>query len=52
MEVRWAGDGGQAPEKNTRYELRWETLGINRDKPRPEPWPEPTILRLYQFTTG
>jgi hypothetical protein len=51
MEVRWAGDAGRPLENNTRYELRWETLGINRDKPRPQPWPEPTMLRLYQFTT-
>ncbi len=31
----------------TRYYLRWETLGQNRDKPIEKPWPEPSSLRLY-----
>ncbi|MCC5925891.1 MAG: BNR repeat-containing protein [Bacteroidetes bacterium] len=27
--------------------LRWEHGGANRDRPVPEPWPAPTMLRLY-----
>jgi hypothetical protein len=49
MSVRWAGDRGKAPEPGVRYELRWETLGQNRDKPRPEPWRAATMLRVYEF---
>ena len=29
------------------YYLRWEHGGANRDRPVPEPWPEPTMLRVY-----
>lgn len=40
-------------EKNTQkhgveYYLRWEHAGTNRDRPIPKPWPEPSMLRLYQ----
>jgi hypothetical protein len=51
LEVRWAGDSGESGEKNVRYTLRWETLGSNRDKARPGPLPEPTMLRLYKIRT-
>jgi hypothetical protein len=30
------------------YMLRWETLAPNRDKPRPQPWPAPSMLRVYR----
>lgn len=30
------------------YILRWETLPKFRDQPRPEPWPEPTLLEIYK----
>ncbi len=30
--------------------LRWETLGVNRDKPRTE-WPPPSDLRCYHLDT-
>ncbi|MBI5831474.1 MAG: BNR repeat-containing protein [Armatimonadetes bacterium] len=48
--VRWlmrdgSGDG-------TRYGLRWETLPANRDQPRPQPWPGPSMLRLYELGTA
>ena len=49
MSVRWRGDSGAAPEENVWYMLRWETLGANRDRPREEPWPAPTMLRLYKM---
>lgn len=49
MSVRWQGDAGRSPKPGVRYELRWETLGVHRDKPRDKPWPEPTMLRVYEF---
>ena len=52
MGVRWAGDAGAAPEPGTRFVLRWETLGSNRDRPREDPPPEPSMLRLYRFRAG
>lgn len=29
--------------------LRWETLDFHNDKPRPEPWPEPSMLQLVEL---
>jgi BNR repeat-containing family member len=48
MEVRTAADQGLSDEPQVRYVLRWETLPSNRDQPRPEPLPPPTMLRLYE----
>jgi len=39
------GRGEQGPD-GTKYFLRWETLGSNRDKPRKGPVPEPSDLTL------
>lgn len=50
MQVRWTSDAGTSPDPRVRYVLRWETLGPNRDHPRPEPWPEPSMLRVYALT--
>jgi hypothetical protein len=41
MQVRWKRAG--------RFELRWETLGINRDRSRESPLPPPSMLRLYEW---
>lgn len=30
--------------------LRWEHGGANRDRPVPEPWPEPNMLRVYKIS--
>jgi hypothetical protein len=30
--------------------LRWEHGGANRDRPVPEPWPGPSMLRLYKVS--
>ncbi|HZZ43506.1 MAG TPA: BNR repeat-containing protein [Tepidisphaeraceae bacterium] len=49
MSVKSAGDSGKAEEKGVRYVLRWETLGVNRDKPREGEPPAPTMLRVYKF---
>jgi hypothetical protein len=50
MGVRWRGDSGTAPNPNEYFALRWETLGSNRDRPRPEPWPENSDLILYKLS--
>jgi hypothetical protein len=49
LQIRQKGDDGKSPNPRTRYQLRWETLPANRDQPRPEPWPEASMLRLYQI---
>ncbi len=48
LSVRFKGDDGDAPQPQTHYLIRWETLEANRDQPRPQPWPGPSMLRLYQ----
>ena len=48
MEVRRAFDSG-TPGGDRRFMLRWETLGPNRDLPRPEPWPAPSMLRVVEL---
>ena len=49
MEVAIIGDDGESPEPGVRYILRWENAGGNRDRPVPEPWPQPTMLRVYKI---
>ncbi len=44
--VRWVM---RDAEPGVRYALRWETLPANRDQARPKPWPEPSMLRLYEL---
>jgi hypothetical protein len=34
------------------YFLRWETLPVNRDRPRKGPLPEPAMLRVYRVARG
>ncbi len=43
---RSADDVGDARTDGVHYRLEWRTLGENRDKPRPEGAPPPTMLRL------
>jgi hypothetical protein len=45
MQVHWRGAGG---DKDGRYFLRWETLGVNRDQPRSGTLPQPSALDLYK----
>lgn len=47
MGVRTRNDSGTSGDTDTRYVLRWETLGSNRDQAREKPWPEPSQLTLY-----
>ena len=49
MRVRWREDSGTPPDDSGHYVLRWETLGPNRDRPRPKPWPENSELVLYKI---
>jgi hypothetical protein len=46
MQVEWASDLAPPRTDGVTYRLRWETLGPNRDQPRPPPWPAPSMLRL------
>jgi hypothetical protein len=46
LKVKTAGDSGTSDKPGIRYLLRWETLEANRDRPRAEPLPEPSMLRL------
>lgn len=48
MHVRRAGDTGQPNNPNIRYQLTWETLEANRDRPRDKPWPEPSTLKVHR----
>lgn len=49
MEVVLINDMGKSPERMIRYIARWENAGRNNDRPVPEPWPEPTMLRVYKI---
>lgn len=45
MRLKACSDTGQAPP-GARYQLIWETLETNRDKPREAPLPAPSMLRV------
>jgi len=49
MEVILINDAGEPADDGSRHVLRWEHAGGNRDMPVPEPWPEPTMLRVYRI---
>jgi hypothetical protein len=51
LQYNQATDLEQGDEIGVRYLLRWQTLGANRDRPRAEPLPPPTMLRLYRLET-
>jgi hypothetical protein len=51
LRVKTSGDAGKTDKTGIRYMLRWETLESNNDKPRPEPLPSPSMLRLYAVKT-
>jgi len=52
LSVRWTSDEGDAPNRDGRYVLRWESLGANRDRPQAGSVPEPSMLMLYCLTDG
>ena len=47
--TRTSNDLGSSNEENMRYQLKWETINANRDKPREKPWPDPSQLYLYKL---
>ncbi len=49
MRVRWRRSSGSCGESGVQYWLRWETLGVNRDRPRKPPLPKPSMLRVYKL---
>ena len=49
LSVRTASDDGASGEPGVRYILKWETLPSNRDRARPEPWPDPSTLYLFKL---
>lgn len=50
MQVELIPDSGRSGVEGLTYYLRWEHAGANRDQPVPEPWPPPTILRVYKIS--
>lgn len=50
--VNFKEDEGKPADKGSRYILRWETLGRNRDKPQKGPIPEASQLILYKIKTN
>jgi len=48
MLVELISDSDGSGLEGVSYYLRWEHGGANRDRPVPEPWPEPTMLRVYK----
>ena len=50
MLVELIADSDGSGLEGVSYYLRWEHGGANRDRPVPEPWPEPTILRVYKIS--
>lgn len=47
MKKRTAGDLG-VESADFSYRLVWETLDANRDRPRPQPWPEASELKVIK----
>jgi hypothetical protein len=49
INVRLAQDLGEPSEPDTRYVLRWETLGAHYDRPRKPPLPPASVLNLVKL---
>lgn len=52
LQVELIPDSGNSGQAGVSYYLRWEHGGANRDRPVPEPWPQPTMLRVYKISNG
>lgn len=48
MQVNWRRDMGDSGDDETYY-LRWESLPVNRDRPRSGELPQPSMLMLYKM---
>jgi hypothetical protein len=49
MGVRSAADLGRSDDPQVQYVLRWETLPSNRDRPRAESLPPPSMLQVHEI---
>ncbi|MBC8876516.1 MAG: BNR-4 repeat-containing protein, partial [Planctomycetes bacterium] len=49
ISVRLAHDVGSQDDSDTRYLLRWETLGAHHDRPRKPPLPPASALKLVKL---
>jgi len=49
ISVRLAHDAGSPKDADTKYVLRWETLGAHYDRPRRPPLPPPSVLELVKL---
>ncbi|TWU35125.1 BNR repeat-containing protein [Novipirellula artificiosorum] len=49
ISVQLAGDSGRSPDPNTKFILRWETLGANHDKPHTPPLPPASVLEVVKM---
>lgn len=49
MHPRRCGDIGSSGEQSVRYELRWETWGVNRDRKREGDPPQPSMMKLVRI---
>jgi hypothetical protein len=52
MQVELIRDSDGSDVDDGAWYLRWEHGGANRDQPVPEPWPEPTMLRVYKISNA
>lgn len=52
MQVELIPDSHGMDEDGVSWFLRWEHGGANRDRPVPEPWPEPAMLRVYKISNA
>lgn len=49
ISVRFVQDLGEPSEPDTKYVLRWETLGAHHDRPRKPPLPPASVLNLVKL---
>jgi len=49
IDVYWADDLGSSNDPNVQYFLRWESLGVNHDRPHPSAEPPPSVLQLIKL---
>ena len=52
MQVQLISDSDGSDLDGVSWFLRLEHGGSNRDRPVPEPWPEPTMLRVYKISNA
>ena len=52
MHVELISDSDGSDLDGISWFLRWEHGGANRDRPVPEPWPEPSMLRVYKISNA